>query len=252
MASPTDRPRIGVSYWHTGGNAVKLELLDRLRTWATLVLMDPRTEHWDLDELELDFYHMAHWHPAALSDLKRAHEAGIPTVNSYSGASATADRLTCYRTLRRGNVLVPEYQYARAPDVTLPPPTIVKPRYEFEPSGHEFSVHFADAYDFPEKRIVQRYVVPHRSYKLFGIGDEIRAVRLFGDGSVPVEQRITPSLARYVERVRVLFDLSLYELDLLVHKSIYVIDVNPAVNLDGVLGGAALYEELIRRKIDDE
>ncbi|WP_435156449.1 hypothetical protein [Haladaptatus sp. DFWS20] len=252
MTPSTNRPTIGLAYWPDSGNAAKRELLDRLRSWATLVVFDPSVEHHDLHELGLDFYHMASWHPRALADLKRARDAGIPTVNSDEGARATADRLNCYRTLRHGKVLVPEYQYGRARDITIFPPAIIKPRNEFDARGHDFAVHLAGAYDFPDEQIVQKYVVPHRSYKLFGIGDEVRAVKLPRDGSTPVEQQMTPSLARYVKHVEVLFDLVLFELDVLVHKSIYVIDVNPAVNLDGISDGPALYEELIRRKVGGE
>lgn len=251
MTTSTTRPTIGVSYWPDRGNAVKLELLDRLRSWATLVLLNPRIEHPDIGELELDFYHMAHWHPAGLADLKRARTAGIPTVNSYEGAYITADRLDCYQTLRRGDVLVPEHQYGNASTITLLPPAIVKPRNEFHVDSHDFSVHLAGAYDFPGERVVEKYIVPHRSYKLFGVGDDVRVVRLSRHDGQPVERPVTKSLQRYVGHVQTMFDLSLFELDVLIHKSVYVIDVNPAVDLSGVTDGAALYEALIRTKIEN-
>jgi hypothetical protein len=249
MTTSTDRPLLGISYWHDRGNHVKLELLDRLQSWATLEFLTPRAEHPDIGELGLDFYHMAHWHPAALADLKRARQAEIPTLNSYEGAAITSDRFDCYRTLRRGGVVVPEFQYGKADTITIRPPAIVKPRSEFHSDGHEFAVHLDGAYDFPDERLVEKYVVPHRSYKLFGIGDETRAVKLPRDGGAAVETPVTTSLARYVGRVRKLFDLTLFELDVLVHKSIYVIDINPAVDLCGVTDGAELYEELIRKKL---
>ncbi|GAA5052306.1 hypothetical protein ACFFQF_24230 [Haladaptatus pallidirubidus] len=205
-----------------------------------------------MDELNLDFYHMAHWNPATLADLKRARAAGVPTLNSYEGAHITADRLDCYRTLRRGGVYVPEFQYGLAKTITLQPPAIVKSRSEFHSDSHEFTIHLAGSYDFPDEQMVEKYVVPHRSYKLFGIGDEVRVVRLPRGDGLPVEQPVTTSLVRYVGQVQNLFDLSLFELDILIHKNIYVIDVNPAVNLYGITDGAALYEEAIRAAIEND
>ena len=114
-----------------------------------------------------------------------------------------------------------------------------------------FAIHLAGSYDFPNERWVEKYVVPHRSYTVFGIGDEVRVVRLPHDGGVPRENPVTTSLARYVGRVQKLFDLALFELDILVHKSIYVIDINPAVNLCGITDGAKLYEESIRANLEN-
>ena len=252
MTTSANRPTIGISYWSDRGNDVKLELLNRLRAWATVVLLNPRVEHPDLDELGLDFYHMAHWHPAALADRKRAREAGIPALNSYEGAHITADRLDCYRTLRRGDVLVPDFQYGQAKTITLRPPVIVKPRSEFHSDSHEFTIHFAGSYDFSDEQMVEKCVVPHRSYKLFGIGDEVRVVRLPRNDGSPVEQPVTTSLTRYVGHVQKLFDLSLFESDIPIHKNICIIDINPAVNLYGVADGAALYEDVIRAAIEND
>ena len=252
MTTSANRPTIGISYWPDRGNDVKLELLDRLRSWATVVLLNPRVEHPDMDELNLDFYHMAHWHPAALADLKRARETEIPTLNSYEGAHITADRLDCYRTLRRGDVLVPKFQYGQAKTITLRPPAIVKPRSEFHSDGHEFMTHLAGLYDFPDEQLVEKYIIPHRSYKLFSIGNEVRVVKLPRIDGSPVEQPVTTSLTRYVGHVQKLFDLALFELDILIHKNIYVIDLNPAVNLDRVVDGAALYEDAIRAAMEND
>lgn len=252
----TARPTIGVSDYDASPNSMKRRLYDRLDAWADVVHLDPDEEHPDLAEMGLDLFHMARWSRESLCDLQRAQAAGIPTVNGYEGAAATEDRLARCRRLEASGIRVPEYEFGPAFEVTLTPPVVVKPRHELEPEGHEFSVVYAGPLDYEGERLVQRYVVPHRSYKVFRVGEHVRATRHAPGFGVSRERRETARetatprpVVALVDRIASLFDLALFELDLVLHKGLYVIDVNPVVSLTGVPDAVDVYEELIRRSL---
>ncbi|MFC6756752.1 hypothetical protein ACFQER_08740 [Halomicroarcula sp. GCM10025894] len=46
-----------------------------------------------------------------------------------------------------------------------------------------------------------------------------------------------------------LFELTLFELDVVVHKSVYVLDVNPVVSLDGVSDAVEIYDTVLKRSV---
>ena len=250
----TDRPTIGITDYATPRSETKVRLYERVRSWADLRLLDPETEHPDLPEMGLDLYHMARWTPQSLRDLRRACEAGLPTVNSHEGAATTEDRLVRTQRIEDAGITVPPYAFGPADEVTLAPPVVVKTRHELAPGGHAFSVVFAGPLEYEGERFVQRYVAPRRSYKVFGVGEHVRTTRHAVGSDVSREwretARETPTssvVAELVETVGSLFELALFELDLVVHKGHYVIDVNPVVSLDGVADGVDIYEALLRR-----
>lgn len=258
MAPTTARPTIGVSDHADTPNEVKRRTYDRVRTWADLELLDPESEHPGLAEMGLDLYHMARWSRRSLSDLRRAEAAGIPTVNSYEGAATTEDRLARCRRVEDAGMRVPPYEFGTAEEITLEPPVVVKPRHELGPDGHEFAVIYAGEVEFPGERFVQRYVLPRRSYKVFHVGEHVRSTRHPpGSGvdramrALAEETSTSRKVVDLVERVASVFDLALFELDLVVHKGVYVIDVNPVVSLHGVEDGAAIYERLIRSRLSE-
>lgn len=256
MAPTTARPSIGISDHADTPSEVKHRIYDRVRTWADLTLLDPESEHPDLAARGLDLYHMARWSRPSLSDLRRAEAAGVPTVNSYEGASTTEDRLARVRRVEEAGLRVPPYEFGTAGEVALDPPVLVKTRHELEPGGHEFSVVYDGDVDFPGERFVQRYVLPRRSYKVFRVGEHVRTTRHPAGSGVdramrPLAEETSTSrkVVELVDRVAATFDLALFELDLVVHKGVYVVDVNPVVSLDGVGDAVEIYEELLRRSL---
>lgn len=241
-------PSIAISHWADRENPTKRRLLDALREWAEVTLLDPQTEHPDLAERGFDLYHMAGWYSEALRDLRRADRAGVRTINPYYGARATADRLACGQIRRHGGVRAPEFQYGRAPEITLEPPVIVKPRWELQEGGHEFAIVRSGALSFDGERLVEEFVAPRRSYKIHRVGEAVRAIK---EAETTREVETTARIRGLTERIVELFGLSLFEMDVVVHKNWYVIDVNPVVSLHGVEDGAAIYERLIRSRLSE-
>lgn len=246
---PANKPKIAISYYEDRGNPIKHQLFERLHSWADLQVLHPEQEHPDLDEWNLDFYHMAAWRHAALSDLERAREAEIPTLNSYHGAATTEDRLARCRTLRNEGFRVPPFEFGRAEQITLDPPVLVKPRHELGESGHAFRVVYSGSAEFEGERFVERYVVPRRSYKIFGVGDQTRATRHIPPDGTPKEVEAPRRFRELTAEIASLFDLGLFELDVVVHKGLYVIDVNPVVSLAGVDDAVDIYERLLRESV---
>lgn len=58
-------------------------------------------------------------------------------------------------------------------------------------------------------------------------------------------------VAELADDIASLFELALFEFDLVLHKGLYVVDVNPVVSLAGVSDGGLLCEELLRRSLRD-
>jgi len=249
MRNDDSRPTVAISYYEDRGNPLKFELFDRLRAWADLELLDPEREHPDLADRGLDLYHMARWRRGALADLERACEAGIPTLNSYRGAAQLEDRLERCETLRDHGFHVPDFQYGRAEEITLRPPVVVKPRREIVSGSHTFTLVRSAPIDFEGERFVQRYVVPRRSYKIFRVGERVRTTRHERPDGKPSEVETRRRFAELTDAVADLYDLSVFELDIVVHKNLYVIDVNPVVSLEGVGDAVDIYEECIRERI---
>lgn len=239
-------PTIGISHWADRENPVKRRLLDALGEWAEVTLLDPRIEHPDLAARGFDLYHMAGWYPEALRDLRQADRAGVRTINPYYGARATADRLACAQIRRYGGVGAPEFQYGTAEEVTLEPPVVVKPRWELQEGGHEFTILRSGDLEFDGERLVERFVAPRRSYKIYRVGEAVRGIR---EAEATGEVEATGRMRALTDRVAALFGLSLFEMDVVVHKNWYVIDVNPVVSLREVRDGTALYEGLIRSRL---
>ncbi|WP_158055815.1 ATP-grasp domain-containing protein [Halorussus halophilus] len=246
---PASKPTIAISYYEDRGNPLKHQLFDRLRSWTDLRILHPETEHPDLAEMGFDFYHMAAWRHAALADLRRARKAEVPTLNSYHGAATTEDRLARCRTLRNEGVRVPPFEFGRAEQITLGPPVLVKPRHELGDGGHEFRVVYSGSLEFDGERFVERYVVPRRSYKIFGVGDQTRATRHIPPDGTPKEVETPRRFRELTAEIADLFDLGLFELDVVVHKGLYVIDVNPVVSLAGVDDAVDIYESLLREAV---
>ena len=244
-------PTVGVADYQNASER-KQAVYDRVRTWADLRLLDPERDHPDLAGMGLDCFHMARWTPHSLRDLQRAEAGEIPTINSYEGAATTVDRLAKCRRVETAGIHVPRYEFGTAEEISLDPPVVVKPRDEFASGGHEFAVVFAGDIDFPGERFVQRYIAPKMSFKLFQVGEHVRSTRhpprSGVDRSMRSLARETATTARFaalLDAVADIFDLRLFELDVVVHKGLYVIDVNPVVSLDGV----EIYDELLRRSV---
>ena len=251
MAQPDARPTVGVADYRNASER-KHQVYDRVRTWADLRLLDPERDHPDLAEMGLDCFHMARWTPQSLRDLQRAEENEIPTVNSHRGASATVDRLATCRLVETAGITVPPYEFGTTEEISLDPPVVVKTRDEFAPGGHDLSVVVAGDIDFPGERFVQRYIAPKMSFKLFRIGEHSRSTRHPPRSGVNRSMRSlareTATTAKFealLATVADIFDLNLFELDVVVHKSVYVIDVNPVVSLQGVEDGVEMYDELL-------
>lgn len=239
-------PAIAISHWADRESPIKRRMLDALREWADVTLLDPRAEHPDLAERGYDLYHMAGWYPEALRDLRRAGRAGVRTINPYYGARASADRLACGQIRRYGGVRAPEFQYGTAEEVTLEPPVVVKPRWELQEGGHAFTTVRSGRIAFDGERLVERLVAPRRSYKIHRMGEAVRAVR---EAETTRAVETTGRMRALTDRIRALFGLSLFEMDVVVHKNWYVIDVNPVVSLHGIEDGAEIYERLLRSRL---
>ncbi|MDS0296232.1 hypothetical protein [Halogeometricum luteum] len=240
------RPTIGISYAASGGNPVKLRLFERVRTWADLILLKSEHRHPDLPEMGLDLYHMARWSPSAYADFESARDAGVPTVNSYEGARATEDRLASARACVDAGLPFVDFEYGTAAEITLDPPVLVKARHELDDDGHDFHRVFTGPIEFDGERMVERYVVPARSFKVFNVGENVRATERVSEDSEWEQVDVAGRFAELAADVAALFDLRLFELDILVHKNYYIIDINPVVSLDGVEDGVDVYEELLR------
>ncbi|SEH18123.1 Glutathione synthase/RimK-type ligase, ATP-grasp superfamily [Natronorubrum sediminis] len=248
--SSNDSPTIGITYFAEGGEPLKRKLFDRVCSWADLVLLSPEQTHPDLSEMGLDLYHMARWSWSAYADFERAADAGIPTINSYHGARITADRVKSAQAMLDHGLPFAEFEYGTDDEVTLTPPVIVKPRHELHDSGHEFRVVYSGDLDFDGARIVQRYIVPNRSFKLFSVGEHVRATEIVPGEEEPQEVPVSRYFDELVAEIATLFDLELFELDILVHKAYYIIDVNPVVSLAGVSDALDVYEGLFRSICD--
>lgn len=249
MKSDERRPKIGISYVDDG-NPLKHELFKRLRCWADVVLLNPERRHPELPEMGLDLYHMARWSSEAYADFELAIEAGIATVNSYDGARLMEDRVASSRACADRGIPVAEFEYGTTDEITLEPPVVIKTRHELEEGGHDFRLVYSGELAFEGERVVQRYVVPSRSLKLFRIGEHTRTTEELPPDGRPVERGASRRFVELSDAVAELFDLVLFELDVLVHKTYYVIDVNPVVSLEAVDDALELYEELIRSSLD--
>ena len=253
MAQPDAKPTVGVADYQNASER-KQEVYDRVRTWADLRLLDPDRDHPDLAEMGLDLFHMARWTPHSLRDLQRAEEGEIPTLNSHHGAATTVDRLAKCRRIETAGLRVQPYEFGTAKQIFLDPPVVVKTRDEFVSGGHEFAVIVAGDIDFAGEQFVQRYIAPRMSFKLFQVGEHNRSTkhppRSGVDRSMRSLARETATTAKFerlLAAVAGLFDLTLFELDVVVHKIVYVLDVNPVVSLDGVADAVEIYDELLRR-----
>lgn len=240
------RPLIGISYFEDRGNPMKHRLFDRIREWAELILLNPEKRHPDLPEMGLDLYHMARWSPEAYSDFELAYETGIPTINSYDGAKITEDRVASARIAAAHGLPFIEFEYGTADEITLTPPVLIKPRHELGSNGHDFRLVFSGEVAFDDERMVERYIVPSRSFKVFQVGDYIRATERRAEGDPFKEVEMSKHFVDFTNEVASLFDLALFEMDLLVHKSYYMIDINPVVSFEGADDGIKLYEQLLR------
>jgi hypothetical protein len=254
MAQSDARPTVALAAYKDATSERKQEVYDRVRTWADLQFLDPDRDHPDLTEMGLNLFHMARWTTHSLRDLQRAEAGGIPTVNSYEGAATTVDRLAKCRRIETAGIRVPPYEFGTAVEISLDPPVVVKPRDEFASGGHEFAVVFAGEIDFAGERFVQRYIAPRMSFKLFQVGEYSRSTRHPPRSGVDRSMRslaretaTTAKFERLLATVAGLFDLTLFELDVVVHKSVYVLDINPVVSLDGVRDAVEIYDELLRR-----
>lgn len=241
-----DSPRIGIAYFKEHGNPMKHRLFQRVRSWADLTLLDPRRRHPDLPEMGLDLYHMARWSREAYSDFELAHEAGIPTINSYRGARVTEDRVDSARMCVDRGLPFIEFEYGTDDEITLDPPVLVKPRHEVDPGGHDFRLVFTGEIAFEGERMVEKYIVPSRSFKVFRVGERVRATEQPSPGEGWEAVDVSRRFVELADEVAVLFDLELFELDVLVHKTYHIIDVNPVVSLEGVDDALELYESLLR------
>jgi hypothetical protein len=239
-------PKIGIAYPPNGGNQMKRRLFDRIREWAELELLDPAREHPNLSEMGLDLYHMARWSQAAYADFETAQENGIATVNSYEGAKVTEDRVASARECVEAGLPFVDFEYGTAEEVTLGPPALIKSRHELDTDGHEFRLVFTGEIAFEGERMVERYVVPSRSFKVFNVGMHVRATERVSEESGWEAVDVSAHFAELAKEVATLFDLQLFELDILVHKTYYIIDINPVVSLDGVEDAVDIYEELLR------
>jgi hypothetical protein len=157
------------------------------------------------------------------------------------------DRLAKCRRIETAGLHVPRYEFGTAEEISLDPPVVVKTR-------DEFAVIVAGDIDFPGERFVQRYIAPRMSFKLFQVGEHNRSTkhppRSGVDRSMRSLARETATTAKFerlLAAVAGLFDLTLFELDVVVHKIVYVLDVNPVVSLDGVADAVEIYDELLRR-----
>lgn len=88
---------------------------------------------------------------------------------------------------------------------------VVKPRHETTPDGHDFRLVFSGDLWFEGEWLVQRYVVPSRSYKLFRVGDRLRATEERRDGGA-APARVSRRFDRLADAVAAPFDLELFEL----------------------------------------
>lgn len=248
--SENESPRIGIAYAAEGENPVKRRLFERIRSWGDLVLLDPERRHPNLPEMGLDLYHMARWSPAAYDDFESARDAGVPTVNSYEGARITEDRVASARACVDAGLPFVEFEFGTAREITLEPPVLVKSRHELDADGHDFQRVFRGEIAFEGERMVERYIVPSRSFKVFNVGEHVRATERISEDSD--WEQVDPSgrFVQLAEGVAALFDLRLFELDVLVHKTYYIIDVNPVVSLEGVEDAVDLYEELLRTRLE--
>lgn len=228
---------------------MKHELFDRIRFWADLVLLDPSRRHPDLPEMGLDLYHMARWSSAAYADFKLADKAGIPTVNSYAGAKTVEDRVASSRACSEHGISVAKFGYGTADEIMLDPPVIIKSRHELDDDGHEFRLVYSGELTFEGKQVVQQYIVPSQSFKIFRIGEHTRATEEIPPNGRPEERNVSRRFVELADEVAELFDLALFELDVLVHKTYYVIDVNPVVSLDAVSDALDIYEGLLQSAV---
>lgn len=249
MNTDGQRTKIGITYFRDQGNPLKHELFDRIRYWADLVLLDPSRRHPDIPEMGLDLYHMARWSSAAYSDFKLAAEAGISTVNSYAGAKTAEDRVASSRACSEHGISVAKFEYGTADEITLEPPVVIKSRHELDDDGHEFRLVYSGKLTFEDKQVVQQYIVPSRSFKIFRVGEHTRATEEIPPDGQPEERSVSRRFVELADAVAELFGLALFELDVLVHKTYYVIDVNPVVSLDAVSDALEIYEGLLQSAV---
>ncbi len=233
---------VGISYWEAGGNQMKQRVFRALADHVTVTLLDPTTEHTDLDARGFDLYHLAKRRAASLRDLHRAALAGIPTLNPPVGVALTSDRVATLDVLSQGGIPVPAYEYGRASDVSLTPPVIVKTRHETDVAAHDHDVFFEEAPAFAGARLVQQYLPETRHLKVYRLGAAIRVVELgAGRGVVHRELDPTPQLVALTDRIAALTGLSLFEVDVLDGPLPVVVDVNPVVSLAGVADAERVY-----------
>ncbi|WP_338729202.1 hypothetical protein [Haladaptatus sp. DJG-WS-42] len=233
---------VGISYWKTGGDQTKQRVFRSLADSVTVTLLDPTTDHTDLDTCGFDFYHLAKRRDASLRDLHRAAHAGIPTLNPPFSVALTSDRVATLDVLSQGGVPVPTYQYGPASEVTLPPPVIVKTLHETDAAAHDHDVFFEESPTFAGTRLIQQYLPKARHLKVYRVGSAIRVVELgTGRGVVARELNATAPLIALTDRIAALTGLSLFEVDVLDGPVPMVVDVNPVVSLNGVADAERVY-----------
>jgi hypothetical protein len=240
------KPVVGIAYWRDGGNPVKRTVIDRMEQWASVDLLDPETEHADMQTRAYDLYHMAKRRRGSLFNLERASAAGIPTVNPPGSAWLSSDRFMRSKLLEDNEFPVPAYEYGTADQISLGPPVVVKPRWEWSQDAHDFETISARPVEFDGRKLVERYVPHDRVLKAYGIGDRVR----FVEGPDRPRETVPPSSVRNLfARVQSVLDLTVFEVDIAITgDDCCVFDVNPVVSLAGVEGGARMYEAELRAR----
>ena len=248
------RPKLVVSYNKDGKEPLKDRIFSNVDSWADVHYLDPETEHpnfFEDKDLSCDLYHMARTRDHSLTDLYRAEKKGIKTINPYKGAKLVDDRFESIKVLENYGVKVPKSFFGSYEEVLqdgAKPPFVTKPRYEGE--GH--GILFSEKGFFEGKLMVQEFIDYDSCIKLYGIGDDVRAVKLSGlkaidrdyNGGSQIE--VEDYMADMVEQVSEITGLKLFELDVLEKDSeFYVVDVNSMIGLQNVSDAVEVYNKLL-------
>ncbi len=199
--------------------------------------------------------------PQLLAQLSAAAEDGVATLNSAAAVASVVDKASMGRALRRAGLPIPRTRCG--PPAVLASadwryPVICKPVRGDNARGIRVVHDRAElaGLDWPEPTaIVQEFLAGDgRDLKLYGIGDQVWAVRraspLTPDAAdVPEPVTVTPALRAIARRAARAFGLELYGVDcLLTPEGPVVLELNDFPNYTGVPdAGAALADYVTAR-----
>ncbi|MDY6768676.1 MAG: hypothetical protein SVW02_01055 [Candidatus Nanohaloarchaea archaeon] len=256
-----EEPKIAVSCvmedGRAGGHPAVPRAFSEIESWANVTYLDAAVEHPDLDWTQFDLYRKEKRTEAAMNDLRRAVDHGIPTVNPLEGTMMVVNRPSRYRELHN-HVPMPYTEYCPVMETSISPPAILKEETQIiDRGGLTQEVVSEDRHlDREDERLVQEYIDFDTEYKGYQFGDEFRLTERFGPTSEDRREVRSGDAYETVRdisyTVRDVSGLNIFGVDVIMaDEQPYLVDVNEEGSYRGVEDAVDLYVQTIWEQARD-